>query len=171
MLVGYSGVHVYVILNSCITLSKLEIPLSVPTAHTITHADTYPAVLLVPVSELANPSPWCFKWNLCQCPGLVFRTNWASSPSGHVWLYRQGRAWGGVTQYCWLLSPTQMIYWPERTGMKDRDTREWQNKRKWGGKRMGKWIRLSNGKVKVRTMQAGVDTGIAKASWSQPFSG
>lgn len=65
-----------------------SLPLSVPTHWP--HSDVYPAVLLAAVSEWANPSPWCFKWNLLSVTGPVFRTNWASSLSGHVWLYRQG---------------------------------------------------------------------------------
>lgn len=70
--------------------------------------------------------------------------------------------WGGeVTQYRWLLSPTQMIYWPDRTEMEDTDTREWQEK---DGK--VNWTELEK---KVRTLQVRVDTGLAKASWSKPF--
>lgn len=40
-----------------------------------------------------------------------------------------------VTQYCWLFSPTQMIYWPVRAAVKDKDTREWQHNGKRGGKK------------------------------------
>lgn len=116
---------------------------------TCRHLPAYPTVLLAALSRSwLTPRPDALNETFCQCPGLVFRTNWASSLSGHVWLYRQGRVWGKeVTQYCWLLSPTQMIYWPERTGMKDRDAREWQSERKWVAKGKGKWIGLSNGKA------------------------
>lgn len=114
-----------------------------PYALTIAHSDVYPTVLLAAVSEWANPSPWCFKWNLLSVTGPVFRTNWASSLSGHVWLYRQGglggerlhNTAGCSLQHKWFIGQWELEWKTKiREGGRIIESEEVKGRRAWIGR-------------------------------------
>lgn len=123
-------------------LKTLDMPLSV-FAHWPSHTQTLPTYPTAFISgRLAVGQPLntdASNETFCLSPAPVFRTNWASSPSARVWLYRQGRVRGERklhnTAGCSLQHKWFIGQW--EAGVKDKDTREWQleGKKAQGGKK------------------------------------
>lgn len=121
-----------------------DMPLSV-SAHWPAHTQTltYPTAFISGCLAAGQPlNPDALNETFCQSPAPVFPTNWASSPSARVWLYRQGRVRGERklhnTAGCSLQHKWFIGQW--EAGVKDQDTREWQleGKKVQGGKKKKK---------------------------------